>query len=200
MSTSLHRHSNTWSTCPSGVVLSSLSSDEAEHPFLTLFGLSFRDQNKGFENKKNLFTLYLSICCTGKKTYNYKHQTWADVMFCVGVTGSVYTVCLRCAWGWFCTFIIGYIAHGGRIWSLSGPQVHSVGSWFAHLSCRCKTQTVTHYINPQHNSDACDWQNLNASFITSFCISIRMRRERKGEIKPRQTRFEQKKHGNAVYN
>ena len=37
---------NTWSTCPSGVVLSSLSSAEAEQPFFTLFGLSFRDQNK----------------------------------------------------------------------------------------------------------------------------------------------------------
>lgn len=34
---------STCSTCPSGVVLSSLSSVEPEQPFFTLFGLSFRE-------------------------------------------------------------------------------------------------------------------------------------------------------------
>lgn len=73
---------NTWSTCPSGVILSSLSSVEPEQPFFTLFGLSFREQNKGIEwvnkrkcnsfscllrTKKDLFTLYLSKCHTGEK-------------------------------------------------------------------------------------------------------------------------------------
>lgn len=74
--------SNTWSTCPSGVVLSSLSSVEPEHPFFTLFGLSFRDQKKGIEwinwikcnsfscllsTKQNSYTVPVSKHHTGEK-------------------------------------------------------------------------------------------------------------------------------------
>lgn len=105
-----HGEINTWSTCPSGVVLSSLSSVELEQPFFTLFGLSFREQNKSpewiKERKSNSFS-----CPRGQRQISsranaaqvrivYQKRTKhpaADDMFCSVLAWEAVFVLYRCS-------------------------------------------------------------------------------------------------------
>lgn len=180
---------NTWSTCPSGVVLSSLSSVEPEQPFFTLFGLSCRDKNKETEwinkRKRNSFSCLLrgknlSRCTCIKIPHRWegltgkKKQPWADVMFCVGVTGTVCTINVL----EMCQRIILYLYNGIYCpWRQNMVSEQPTGTLCWLLVCTFimtlwKTQKQTNYINSQHDSDESEHDLHLSSLNIGLCISV----------------------------